>query len=223
MKITEVRWPDTPAAAVAMQDELATSVRIPERDGPPPATVAGLDVSYLDGSADVVAAAVVVDVATGDVLEERTLTTTVAFPYVPGLLAFREVPALLAVLRLLRTEPDLLLCDGQGLAHPRRFGLACHLGVLTGRPAVGCAKSRFIGTHDEPGPRRGDRAALLDGVERIGTVLRTRDGVRPVYVSPGSGISHNGACAVVLATSRGFRLPDPIRRADRISRAALAS
>jgi deoxyribonuclease V len=123
----------------------------------------------------------------------------------------------------LRELPDLLLCDGQGLAHPRRCGLACHLGVVTGLAAVGCAKSPYVGDAVEPGHRRGDRAPLRDGDELVGHVLRTQDGVRPVYVSPGHRIGFDQSCEVVLATTSRYRLPDPLRRADHISRAALRS
>jgi deoxyribonuclease V len=133
---------------------------------------------------------------------------------VPGYLSFREAPALLAALGRLHRAPDVILCDGQGLAHPRRFGLACHLGVLLDVPTIGVAKSRLIGTHDEPAPRRGARTPLRDAGETIGAVLRTRAGVRPVYVSVGHRVSLETAIAIVLGCAPRFRVPEPVRRAD---------
>ncbi len=136
------------------------------------------------------------------------------FPYVPGLLSFRELPALLAAFSRLRVRPDAILCDGQGVAHPRRFGLACHLGVLLDLPAIGCAKSRLIGAHEEPGSHRGDRTPLRDGREMIGTVLRTRDRVRPLFVSVGHRATLRDAVHLVLRCGAGYRLPEPTRWAD---------
>jgi deoxyribonuclease V len=188
---------------------------------PAPPTVVGLDISYEIGSDRLVAAAVVVDARTGAVVEEVVVDGTATFPYVPGLLAFREVPMLLRALERLTTSVGLLLCDGQGLAHPRRCGVACHLGVLTGLPAIGCAKNHLVGEHREPGQQRGDREPLVDGTEVLGHALRTQDGVRPVYVSPGHLIGVEQATDVVLGLCSAYRLPDPVRRADHISRQAL--
>ena len=213
--------PESIAEAEELQRRLAGQVEVPADPIPAPATVAGLDVSYVRGSDLIAATAVLFDVATGTVLEESTVRSVAPFRYVPGLLAFREVPPLLAALGRLRGRPDLVLCDGQGIAHPRRCGLACQLGIRVGLPAIGCAKTRFVGAHDEPGQRRGDRAALVDNGELIGHVLRTQDGVKPVYVSPGHRIGFDQSCEVVLAVCSRFRLPDPIRHADRLSRAAL--
>jgi deoxyribonuclease V len=141
-------------------------------------------------------------------------------PYVPGLLSFREDPAVLAALRRLRATPDVLLYDGHGLAHPRRFGVACHIGLIVDRPAIGCAKSRLVGMHREPGWRRGSAAPLLDGGEVIGSVLRTRDGVRPVFVSVGHRIDLRTARRIVLACALRHRLPEPTRLADQLVGAA---
>lgn len=213
--------PGSVADAERIQRELAARVVVPADRVVAPRVVVGLDVSYVVGSDRVAAAAVVVDAGTGEVLEEAVVHGAVTFPYRPGLLAFREVPILTELLDGLRTPVDLLLCDGQGIAHPRRCGLAAHLGVLRDRPAVGCAKNHFFGEHREPGPRRGDREPLRDGDEIVGEVLRTQDGVRPVYVSPGHLIGVTQASAVVLALTSRYRLPDPVRRADHLSRAAL--
>lgn len=139
------------------------------------------------------------------------------FPYVPGLLSFREIPALLAALKKLKTEPDLLFCDGQGHAHPRRLGLASHLGVLLDKPSIGCAKSILTGTHGVLRKQAGSWTALVDekaGGEQIGAVVRTRDGVRPVYVSQGHRVSLETAIQFTLQVADGFRIPRPTRDAD---------
>jgi deoxyribonuclease V len=139
------------------------------------------------------------------------------FPYIPGLLSFREVPALLAALKNLRELPDVLFCDGQGYAHPRRFGLACHLGVALDRAAIGCAKSILIGRHGPLKEKAGSRAWLVDeagGGERIGAAVRTRTGVRPVYVSQGNRVSLETAIRMTLEVSDGLRIPRPTRDAD---------
>ena len=213
----------TPTVAEAEEEQrrLAARVVIPAERVPWPRTVAGLDVSYEQGSDRVAAAAVVVDVGTGATVEQAVAEGVATFPYVPGLLAFREVPILLTVLERLATVPDLLLCDGQGIAHPRRCGLACHLGVVVGRPSVGSAKNHYVGEHAEPGTMRGDRAPLVDGGEIVGEVVRTRDRTRPVYVSPGHLVGVAQATDVVLDVAGRYRVPDPIRLADQLSRRAL--
>lgn len=213
--------PESVADAELAQRELAAQVQIPTVPIPSPRTVVGLDISYRTDSDRVVAAAVVVETEGLAVVEEVLLEGTATFPYVPGLLAFREAPLLVSVLERLRTPLDLLLCDGQGLAHPRRCGVACHLGVITGLPAIGCAKNHLVGTHAEPGPRRGDRKPLVDGGDVLGHALRTQDGVRPVYVSPGHLVGVDQAADIVLGLCSAYRLPDPLRRADHISRQAL--
>jgi deoxyribonuclease V len=205
------RWQITPAQAVAVQRRLAERVII--EPVPLPRRVAGLDCAFAVDR--ILAAAVVWDVAERRVLEIRRASARLRFPYVPGLLSFREVPALLAVLRRLVTPVDGILCDGQGIAHPRRFGLASHLGVITELPTVGCAKSRLCGEHDEPGPERGARSVLYDRGERVGTVLRTRSNVRPVYVSPGHRMDQDSSVRWVLACDGGYRIPEPVRLADR--------
>ena len=141
----------------------------------------------------------------------------IRFPYVPGLLSFRECPLAMASLRKLPERPDLLLCDGQGLAHPRRFGIACHLGVLLDIPAIGAAKSRLTGTHDEPDAERGSQTPLFDGEEVIGSVLRTRTNVRPIYVSTGHRIGLATAAAITLQCSPRFRIPEPTRQAHKLA------
>ncbi|MFF7333126.1 endonuclease V [Streptomyces sp. NPDC008150] len=221
-------WPATEEHARAVQDELRRRVVLDET-GPAPGTgrVTGVDVAYDDERGVVAAAAVVLDAATLDVVAEATAVGPVSFPYVPGLLAFRELPAVLAALEQLPGDPGLVVCDGYGLAHPRRFGLASHLGVLTGLPTVGVAKNPFVLTHAGPdAPRdpdapRGSWAPLLAGTEEVGRALRTRDGVKPVYVSVGHRTSLDSACAHTLALTPRFRLPETTRRADALCRRAL--
>jgi deoxyribonuclease V len=186
-----------------------------------PRTVCGLDVSYEDGSDRVVGAAVILDLATLSVRETSLVHGVAEFPYIPGLLAFREVPTLLAALEKLTTQPDVLVCDGYGIAHPRRFGLACHIGVETGLPTFGVAKTPFTATFSEPGTERGDWTELVDGGEVLGRVLRTRKGVKPVFVSVGHRIHLDEATELTLAMTPHFRQPECIRQADARSRAAL--
>ncbi|CAK9786274.1 unnamed protein product [Cutaneotrichosporon oleaginosum] len=217
---------DIPAAE-AEQARLAALVHIPPDDEPStfPRTIAGLDISYDKTSERAIVAAVLVSTEPLTIIDSALLSGTQMFPYVPGLLAFREVPLLLAALEKLYAQtgvqPDMLLCDGQGLAHPARCGLASHIGVLTGIPSIGCAKSHYIGEYDEPGPARGERSEMRDAGEVVGHVLRTQDGVKPVFVSPGHGVSRHEACEVVLRLCRKYRVPDPVRYADQVSRKML--
>ncbi len=209
-------WEVSPREAAAIQRELAGRVEGKAPPGFDPGIVAGLDAAFPKGGGECVAAAVAWDVRERRAIEERVVRRPLTFPYVPGLLSFREAPAVLAALAELDTTVEVLLCDGHGLAHPRRFGLACHLGVLTGIPAVGCAKSVLVGAHGEVDSPRGSEGPLEHRGERIGTVLRTRDRVRPVFVSIGHRMDLESAVGLVLACAIGFRLPEPIRRADRL-------
>lgn len=190
--------------------------------GPGPASpgaVAGLDVAY---QGDRLAAAVVVlDPADGAVLDTAVVRGTPAFPYVPGLFAFREIPTLLDALDRLRVRPDVLICDGHGRAHPRRFGLASHLGVLTDLPSFGVGKTRLLGQWEPVGERRGDRSALVDDGETVGAVLRTQDGVKPVFVSTGHRMDLETACSLTLRLAPRYRLPETTRAADRACRDAI--
>ncbi|MFD7816740.1 endonuclease V [Streptomyces sp. NPDC059785] len=215
-------WPVTEEQARAAQDELRERVVLDE-PGPPPGTghVTGVDVAYDDERDVVAAAAVVLDAATLDVVAEATAVGRVSFPYVPGLLAFREIPTVLAALGALPCAPGLVVCDGYGLAHPRRFGLASHLGVLAGLPTIGVAKNPFTFTYEDPDARRGSAAPLLAGDEEVGRALRTRDGTKPVFVSVGHRVSLDNACAHTMALSPRYRLPETTRRADALCRRAL--
>lgn len=182
---------------------------------------AGLDVSYEVGSERIAAAVAVVETAAGVVVESVVVRGEAAFPYVPGLLAFREVPALVEALGGLTTQPDVLVCDGYGIAHPRRFGLASHIGVVTGLPAFGVAKTPFTAGFEAPGEKRGDWAPLIQDGEVLGAALRTQDGVKPVFVSVGHRIGLAEAITLTLRLAPKFRLPETTRAADSISRRAL--
>ncbi|TRO67619.1 endonuclease V [Streptomyces sp. IB201691-2A2] len=226
MMTTTVRipagWPATEEQARAVQDELRGRVVLDE-PGPPPGTgrVTGVDVAYDDERDVVVAAAVVLDASTLDVVAEATAVGQVPFPYVPGLLAFREIPAVVAALEALPCAPGLVVCDGYGLAHPRRFGLASHLGVLTGLPTIGVAKNPFTFTYEEPGAPRGSASPLLAGEEEVGRALRTQAGVKPVFVSVGHRVTLGTACAHTLHLAPRFRQPETTRHADALCRRAL--
>ena len=207
-------WEVSPREAAGIQRELAGRVRRTSPPGFDPTVVVGLDAAFPAGGRECVAAAVAWQVRDRRVVEERVVRRPLSFPYVPGLLSFREAPSVLAALSGLTVPVEALLCDGHGVAHPRRFGLACHVGVLTGIPAAGCAKSVLVGEHPDPGPLRGARAPLIHREERVGTVVRTRNRVRPVFVSVGHLLDLPAAERLVLACAIGFRLPEPIRRAD---------
>lgn len=213
--------PIDPDEAEQVQLELRKQLDLTSTLSAPPTTVAGLDVTYEAGSTRVAAAVVVLEAATLEVVEESLVVGTVSFPYIPGLLAFREVPPLLEALAKLSHTPDVLVCDGYGIAHPRRFGLACHMGVSTGLPSFGVAKTSFTAQFDPPGPDRGDWSALMDGADVVGRALRTQRGVKPVFVSVGHRIGLADATSLTLALSPRYRLPETTRRADSLSRAAL--
>lgn len=215
-------WDLTPSEAIALQSRLAPQV---VREGDPGGVklVAAADVAFVDrpyrrqpGLAR--AAVVLLSYPDLAVIEQHVVEAPVTFPYVPGLLSFREVPALAHAFEALERRPDLLLVDGQGLAHPRRFGLACHLGLLLDVPAIGCAKSRLCGEHGTVPAEAGTRTPLIDRGEVIGLVLRTRAGVAPLFVSVGHRIGLDAAADWVLHLCRGYRLPEPIRLADRLSK-----
>jgi deoxyribonuclease V len=205
-------WDLTPTEAVALQRELAaqvdTSTPLGKLD-----LVAGCDVSYDRGSPWLYAAVVVVRVADLTPVESVVTRAEVKFPYVPGLLSFREAPPVLAAWERLCVEPDAVILDAQGIAHPRRLGLACHVGLWVDRPCVGCAKSRLVGESDEPGPRPGDAVPLRVNGKPVGAVLRTAARAKPVFVSPGHRVNLEGAVAVVRATLSRYRQPVPTRLA----------
>lgn len=206
------RWLMTPRQAISLQKRLAGQIRI-EPLRKPPHLVAGADVAFNVDGRRCLAGVVVWDVRAGQVVEERLAWRPARFPYVPGLLSFREAPAVLAAVRKLRSRPDVFMLDAQGLAHPRRFGLASHVGLLMDCPSVGCAKSRLCGEHATPAPRAGSTASLIDHDEQVGVVLRTRDGINPVYVSIGHRVTLDDAIAAVMSCVTRYRLPEPTRLA----------
>ena len=220
-------WRVTPAEAIAIQARLAPQV-VAEgdpRDSPDGVRyVAGADIALgkpaLSGVERSNGRGAVVLLSYPDLrlIEHHLVDEPVPFPYVPGLLAFREVPVLARAFEKLERTPDLLLVDGHGLSHPRRFGLACHLGLLLDVPTIGVAKSRLVGQHEQPPPEAGGSAELRDGLNLIGLVLRTRDRVSPVYVSVGHRIGLQQAAEWVLRLCRGYRLPEPTRLADQLSK-----
>lgn len=222
------RWDVTPAEARALQLEFRSRLELRDRLGRI-RRVAGADVAFHSAErgdrlppalrqgreGQAIAAVVVFSYPDWKELECAVARRPLTFPYVPGLLSFREIPAILAALENLREIPDLIFCDGQGYAHPRRFGLASHLGVLLDVPTIGCAKSRLIGEHREPAERAGAWTPLVDRGERIGAALRTRAGSRPLFISCGHRVSLERAVALTLEACDGPRVPLPTRRADR--------
>jgi len=217
------RWDITPKEAVALQRELAGKVRTEPLKGPV-RTVAGADCAFLGERhgrrqaprGQIIAAAVLCDAESLQIVATAHVVRPCEFPYVPGLLSFREAPAVLEAIERLPERPDVLMCDGQGYAHPRRFGLASHVGVWLDIPTIGVAKSRLCGEPVAPGVARGRRVALRHRGETIGTVLRTRAHVKPLYISVGHQVTLEGAVRWALRCAVRFRLPEPTRLADRL-------
>ena len=207
-------WNVSPAEAMEIQRQLRGKVS-KERSFGEVHTVAGVDVGFKGEVAR--AAVVVLSYPELQPLDYSVAELPVEFPYIPGLLSFREGPSVLAALEKLATEPDLFIFDAQGLAHPRRMGLASHIGIIIDRPSIGCAKSRLCGTHHQPGPERGSYVHLYDDGEIIGAVVRTRTGVKPLYVSIGHRIDLESAIEYVLGCCRNHRLPETTRYAHRVA------
>ncbi|MCE5197586.1 MAG: deoxyribonuclease V [Armatimonadota bacterium] len=209
-------WDISPSDAIKLQNQLRDSVVL-EDDFDEIRTVAGVDLSIGRGWAEGKCGVVVLSFPELEVIETRTHTAPVKFPYVPGLLAFREIPIFLETYELLDTEPDLIVFDAQGYAHPRRFGLACHAGVLLNKPSIGCAKSKLTGYFVDPADEPGSVSPLIgDNGERIGDVLRTKSGVKPVFISPGHRITFDTATRFAIQCTRGHRIPEPTRLAHNL-------
>jgi deoxyribonuclease V len=210
----EHTWALTPKEAIELQRRLAGEVRAEPltRDV---RTVAGTDCAFLDDGERILAAAVLCDAQTMETITVGEAVQDCPMPYIPGLLSFREAPAVLEALRRLPQPPHLLMCDGQGLAHPRGLGLACHVGLWTDLPTIGVAKSRLCGEHRDVGARRGCHVQLRHDGEVIGSVVRTRTAVRPLYVSVGHRVTLGEAIRWTLRCCRGLRSPEPTRKADR--------
>ena len=203
-------WDVTPSQARGLQLSLAGQISLsPMRKKI--RFVAGLDCSLNKRRGRIYAAAVVFSFPDLALIETANAELPLEFPYVPGLLSFREIPVCLEAARKLKQAPDVWLIDGQGIAHPRRLGLASHLGLFLNTPTIGCAKSRLIGTFDEPNPEKGSYSWLYDKDEKIGAVLRTRTGVKPLFISPGHLCSFEDAIYYTLACTTKYRLPEPTR------------
>jgi deoxyribonuclease V len=205
-------WNVTPTEAVHLQQRLRSQLRIEPLDREI-RTIAGCDISFNRFSETVFAGAVVLSLPDLQIVERKGVETIARFPYVPGLLSFREIPALLGVWEMLETEPDAVMIDGQGYAHPRRMGFASHFGLVVDRPTVGCAKSILVGRHEEPGPNVGDWAALVHGTDTIGAAFRTKARTKPVYISIGNRIDLPGALGLSQRCLTGYRIPEPTRQA----------
>ena len=211
-------WEVTPKEAVAIQNELRRHViRHDDFDPAVLRTVAGVDVGFEEQGRVTCAAVAVLNYHSLACVDQAVARLPTRFPYIPGLLSFRELPAVLQALAGLARQPDIFLCDGQGIAHPRRLGIASHLGLLTGLPSIGVGKSRLIGRHEKVPARRGAWTPLLDDGETVGAVLRTRAGVKPVYVSIGHRISLETAVQVVMACTTKYKLPETTRMAHRLA------
>lgn len=217
MDLEKIIWPKTAEDAVVVQNELRGQVRI-ENDFSPINIIAGVDVSYDLVTNLTRAFIVLLDYKTLHLMTSVKAVLPTDFPYIPGFLSFREIPAILQAMKLLPQQPDLFMVDGQGIAHPRRMGIAAHLGVLLDRPAIGVAKSRLTGSYTEPGPLKGDQSPLIYKKERIGTVLCSKDGIKPLFISPGHRVDQETAVEIVRHCLLRHKLPEPTRLADKLSK-----
>ena len=211
-------WDVSVQEATAIQLQLAQQLRLQEN--PQLAelhTVAGVDVGFEDEGRTTRAAVAVLDFPQLQLQQHAIARVPTSFPYIPGLLSFRELPAVLQAIQQLSLEPQVLLCDGQGIAHPRRLGIASHLGVLLDMPTIGVAKTRLVGRYEEPADERGAWSRLMDGDECIGAVLRTRQGVKPIFVSPGHKLSLRQSIDITMACTGRYKLPETTRWAHRLA------
>jgi len=209
-------WDVSPKEAIAIQESLLNRLVLHDDFGAIK-TVAGVDVGFEENNTITRAAIAVLDFKSLELIESAIARRPTTFPYVPGLLSFREIPAVLQAMLELKQTPDLLLCDGQGVAHPRRFGIAAHLGLLTDIPAVGVAKSRLIGTHGGVPLEKGSYVPLMNKGEQIGVVLRTRTNVKPLFISPGHRVGMKSAIDFVMRCTTRYRLPETTRWAHKLA------
>ena len=210
-----MKWPGDLQGARKLQEILQKKVNIiPLKKETK--YIAGVDAAFLNNK--VIGVACLYKYPEIHFIEEAYAVTEILFPYIPGFLSFREGPAIIMALKGLKRKPDIILFDGQGIAHPKGLGIASHIGVLLNVPTIGCAKSRLVGTYKEPGPKKGTCSSLLYKKEIVGVVLRTKDSVKPLFVSPGNRIDIQGSIEIVLACSQRYRIPEPLRRADFISK-----
>lgn len=209
-------WKVSPKEAIQIQKEYAKRVITEDKLGKV-RFVAGVDVGFENNNTITCAAIAVMHFPEIELYEHAVARRPTSFPYIPGLLSFREIPAVLDAMHKLKQLPDLLLCDGQGIAHPRRLGIASHLGVLTGIPAIGVAKNLLVGDHDTVAPQKGSWVPLLDGDEVIGAVLRTRSNVKPLFISPGHKVSLKTSIRIVMHCVTKYRLPETTRWAHKLA------
>lgn len=207
------RWDVSPADAIRIQKALRPCTQTQGKIHQPQ-LVAGADIALDKGNNIGYAGAIVFTFPHLEEIERQWIAGPITFPYIPGLLTFREGPLLIQLFQKLQHTPDLIFFDGQGLAHPRRMGIATHMGLLLGIPSIGCGKSRLIGTHKQPGPRKGNRAALKHAGETLGVALRTKDNVKPIYLSIGHALELQQATRLTLRCCDGYRIPRPTRLAD---------
>lgn len=212
MKFPLNSWTLTPKEAVEAQREWRSLVRI-QPLAQPVNTIAGADISFNKFSEVIYSGIVVLSLPDLQIIETASIRSTAKFPYVPGLLSFRETPSFLECWEKLKTKPDALMLDGQGIAHPRRFGIACHIGLLLDLPTIGCAKSILVGRHGELGLEAGSAAPLIDKEQVVGVALRTKKKVAPVYISPGHLLDLDAAIALTLRSVTKYRQPEPTRQA----------
>jgi len=209
-----------PKRAIQIQKDLRERI-ILKRDLSEFKTIGGADVSYLNDKNLLFGAIVVFSFSEMNIIEQTIVSDQISFPYIPGLLSFREGPVLIKAFKKLRIKPDVIIFDGQGIAHPRGIGLASHLGLWLNIPTIGCAKTSLIGEFKIPGPFKGDYEWIYIGGEKVGAVLRTRDRVKPIFISPGHRIDLYTSIHIVLKTSTRFRTPEPLRKAHQLSRLSL--
>jgi deoxyribonuclease V len=205
-------WNLAPKEAIALQRQLREKIDLSPLHVPP-RTIAGADISYNRFSDVIYAGVVILDYESMRPLARSVVNDRMAFPYIPGLLSFREIPSLMKAWQALPYRPDIVMVDGQGVAHPRRMGIAAHMGLLTNCPALGCAKKILTGAHGLLEAGKGSAAPLMDKGELVGYALRTKDKVNPVYISAGHLMSQEDALAIALHCTRGYRLPEPTRQA----------
>lgn len=210
------RWDVTPEEAQVIQESLRHEVILTDDFGELK-LVAGVDAGFTDEGATTRAAIAVLNFPALTLVEHTLAYVPTTFPYIPGFLSFREIPGIMVALEQLQTLPDILLCDGHGIMHPRRFGIASHVGVLTGLPTIGVGKSWLLGKHQPLADERGAWEPLSDQGEVIGAVVRTRVGTKPLYISPGHRISLESAIKLVLDCTPTYRLPETTRLADRLA------
>ncbi|MCR8844067.1 deoxyribonuclease V [Paenibacillus sp. SC116] len=221
MKTNVHKWNLCEVEAIKIQQELSQKV-IKEDFSDQIQYVAGVDVAYSKSNDKLIAAIVILESDSLELVESVVIEDTVQFPYIPGLFSFRELPPIIKAFEKIKTTPQLVVCDGHGLAHPRRFGLASHLGVLYDIPTIGCGKTKLLGHFIEPDQNRGDHSPLVDNNEIIGSVLRTQKSIKPIFVSIGHRVSLKTACEWILRLSPNYRLPETTRQADQIVKKTLS-